>query len=293
MSVWRGVRSRGGVIFLAGSLLVPPLFGADAPQADQPSGSPQQPPSPSRPGDPGQSPAPASSPAPAPAPADRDVSWKKLAPNVLTDQKRIWLFPLSLNNTANLVPFLVATGATAGLIRLDPTVGPYFRRSTYWNSFNSAFSTQNTALATALFPLAFYGVSLIDHDSYAQKTALLAGEAVIDVEILDFVMKGVTRRLRPGDIPPNGNFNHTFFKNKAGFFHDSSSFPSGHAIASFAIATVFAHRYRSHKWVPWAAYGAATLICFSRITQSAHFPSDVFVGGVLGYAVAQYAVLRP
>jgi membrane-associated phospholipid phosphatase len=36
----------------------------------------------------------------------------------------------------------------------------------------------------------------------------------------------------------------------------------------------------------------AGTIGFSRITLRAHFPSDVFLGGVLGYAIARYDVLR-
>lgn len=241
---------------------------------------------------PGQT-APAPS-APIAAPAtDRDVSWLTLPKNVLKDQKRIWLFPASLAKGHNLVPFLLATAATAGFIRLDPSVAPYFRRTTTFKSFNSVFSGNNMVLATILVPVSFYAVGLVRHDSYAQKTALLAGEAVVDVEILDFIMKGISRRIRPSGIPPNGNYSKTFFRDHSSFLQDRSSFPSGHAIAAFAIATVFAHRYRTHRWVPWLSYGAAGLIAFSRLTTSAHFPTDVFVGGILGYSVAQFAVLRP
>ena len=40
-------------------------------------------------------------------------------------------------------------------------------------------------------------------------------------------------------------------------------------------------------------YGFATAISFSRITDSAHFPSDVFLGAALGYTITRYQVLRP
>jgi membrane-associated phospholipid phosphatase len=58
------------------------------------------------------------------------------------------------------------------------------------------------------------------------------------------------------------------------------------------VATVIAHRYGRHRWVPFVAYGAATLIGFSRVTTQAHFPSDVFLGAALGFAVAQFDVLH-
>jgi membrane-associated phospholipid phosphatase len=72
----------------------------------------------------------------------------------------------------------------------------------------------------------------------------------------------------------------------------NGSFPSGHTIAAFSVATVISRRYGNHKWVPYAAYGTAALIGFARITLSAHFMSDVFVGGVLGYSISRFAVLR-
>jgi hypothetical protein len=36
----------------------------------------------------------------------------------------------------------------------------------------------------------------------------------------------------------------------------------------------------------------AALVGFSRLTLSAHFVSDVFVGGALGYSVSRFAVLQ-
>jgi membrane-associated phospholipid phosphatase len=58
------------------------------------------------------------------------------------------------------------------------------------------------------------------------------------------------------------------------------------------VATVFARRYRQHRWVPYVAYGLASVISFSRVTTGAHFPSDVFIGAALGYAIARFDVVR-
>jgi len=55
---------------------------------------------------------------------------------------------------------------------------------------------------------------------------------------------------------------------------------------------VFAERYRSHRWVPWVAYGLAGVVGLSRLNVQAHFPSDIFLGAALGYSISHFVVLR-
>jgi len=90
----------------------------------------------------------------------------------------------------------------------------------------------------------------------------------------------------------HGNFSDTWFESKGSFLRGDGSMPSGHTIAAFSIATIVARRYGNHRWVPYVSYGMAALVGFSRLTLSAHFVSDVFVGAALGYSVGRFAVLR-
>ncbi|OLB38858.1 MAG: hypothetical protein AUH11_05720 [Acidobacteria bacterium 13_2_20CM_57_17] len=228
-----------------------------------------------------------------PAGVEREVSWRTLPRNFLLDQKDIWLFPVRLAEGRHWLPAVAVTGVTAGLIAADPHDTPYFRRTARFDGFNKVFSGRNTSAIMAGVPSAFLVVGYFRHDSFTEHTALLAGEAYADSAIVDVAMKMTTRRLRPSDIAPNGNFSDTFFNSHKGFSGTSTSFPSGHAAAAFSIATVFAHRYRQHRWVPWVAYGVAATIGFSRLTTQAHFPSDVFLGAALGYSIARFDVLRP
>ncbi len=222
---------------------------------------------------------------------ERAISWKLLAPNILHDQKPVWLFPGTVAHGRHWKPVAGFLVATAGLVALDPHDALYFRRTNSFAGFNKDFSGGNTALGTALVPLSFYAVGVLRKDSYAQHTSLLAGEAVADVEILATVMKDLDRRLRPIDVPANGNFSDTWFEGHGSVIRGNGSFPSGHTIAAFSIATVFADRYRRHRWVPWVAYGAASLVGFSRLTLQSHFTSDVFAGAALGYVVSHYVVM--
>ncbi len=230
---------------------------------------------------------------PTPAVAERDVSFRTLPRNFLEDQKDIWLFPVQVAKGRHWLPVLAITGVTAALIAADPHDTPYFRRTAQFGSFNKAFSGSITAGEIAIVPAAFLVAGHFRHNSYAEKTALLAGEAYADSAIVDIVMKAASRRLRPSDILPTGNFSDTFWDSHVSATGINTSFPSGHAAAAFSVATVFAHRYRQHRWVPWVAYGMATVISFSRVTNQAHFPSDVFLGAALGVAISEFAVLRP
>jgi membrane-associated phospholipid phosphatase len=231
-----------------------------------------------------------SAPAAPAAPAERDVSERLLIPNFLHDQKDLWLFPTRFSHESHWLPAIVVVGVTAGLLTADAHDAPYFRQTRTFNDFNGAFASNITMSEVLIAPASFYVVGLLDKDPYARKTGLLAAEALGDVTVLSEVIKAVTRQTRPQAIPPYGNFSDTFFNAKGDPF--SSGFPSGHTISAFAVATVIAHRYRRHRWVPFVAFGAASLIGFSRITTTAHFPSDVFVGAALGYAVAQFDVLH-
>lgn len=223
----------------------------------------------------------------------RDISWRLLGGNVLHDQKRIWLFPRSLAQGRHWLPTLGVVGATAGLIALDPHDTPYFRRTRTFDSFNNAVNSRNAIWGMALFPASVYAMGLARHDSYMQKTVQFSAEAVVDSEILALVIRDVTRRVPPKDIPPGGDFSRSFFtRHKGPFYVGNGGFPSGHTIAAFSIATIFAERYRHHRWVPWVAYGLASLVGFSRITLQDHFPSDVFAGAALGFTISHFVVLR-
>jgi undecaprenyl-diphosphatase len=57
------------------------------------------------------------------------------------------------------------------------------------------------------------------------------------------------------------------------------SFPSGHATASFAVATVMAKRF---PVVGPLCLGVAVFVALSRVLRGAHFPTDVVGGAVLG-----------
>jgi len=225
---------------------------------------------------------------------DREEGWKTLPGDFLHDQKEIWTaFPMQLAHGHHWVPVVAVAGVTTGLLYADSHAMPYFRaHQKNLDKVNDVFDAYITTGEVVAIPASLLATGYMRHDRYQVSTALLCADAYADSAIVDLVIKAITRRERPVDVPANTPFQDTFFAGSESPVK-GSSFPSGHAAGAFSVATVVARRYANHKWVPWTVYGFATVVGLSRIADEAHFPSDVFLGGAIGYAVTQYQTLRP
>ena len=115
----------------------------------------------------------------------------------------------------------------------------------------------------------------IKHNEHWSETGFLAGEAALNSLVMVESLKYSLGRERP--YQGNGT---------GPFFQGGTSFPSEHAAAAWSIAGVIAHEYPS-PFVKIMAYGLASLVDFSRVHGRQHFPSDVFVGSVMGNLIAQ------
>jgi hypothetical protein len=213
---------------------------------------------------------------------DRSVSPRQLPGNLLSDQQNIWLFPTKLAKGKHWWPTIDGLGISAGFLASDPYSAPLFRTTNDFSGFNSAFSGTNTAAIIVVVPAAIYDVGRLRKDSYAQNTALLAGEAFVDGFLLDLPMKTITARKQPLQYAGNGPYADSFFNGSHNPFHNGG-FYSIHAMGAMAVATVIARRYHNHR--------CAGAICFSRTTTSNHFPADVVFGGAMGYVISRHAVL--
>jgi membrane-associated phospholipid phosphatase len=111
-------------------------------------------------------------------------------------------------------------------------------------------------------------------------------EALIDGEFATTVLKDLDRRVRPIAVQDN-HFANSWFQDDGNGITGTGSFPSGHAMAAFAIASVISRRYGHRRWIPLMAYGIASAIGLSRVTLCSHFSSDVFAGAVLGELIGQ------
>ncbi|HET7115580.1 MAG TPA: phosphatase PAP2 family protein [Hanamia sp.] len=137
---------------------------------------------------------------------------------------------------------------------------------------------------------------LISKNNKLANTALLSSQAYITSGAITIVLKFLSGRTRPSYYPPGveaePKFLVPFHKNlnDANGSKENSSFPSGHATVTFAVATVFATEYKDKPLVPVVAYSAASLISISRITENKHWITDVFTGAAIGYLSGKLAI---
>ncbi len=199
--------------------------------------------------------------------------FKGLGKAFLEDQKQVWTSPVRLRfvDADWLVP---AAGFTAGLFTTD---SDYSRHLSNNPQTLSNAKTRSDAGVAALIggAGAMWLLSYPSHREHWRETGFLAGEAAINSLVAVEALKYTTQRERPYQGDGTGPF-----------FSGGTSFPSEHAAAAWAVAGVIAHEYPGP--IPKIlAYGLASFVSYERIKGKQHFPSDVFVGSMMGQMISQ------
>jgi hypothetical protein len=209
-----------------------------------------------------------------PDPAGANRSLASLAKDFVSDQKNIWTSPTRLR-FADADWLIPAGGFAAALFATDKDVSLHLSNSPQTISHYKNYSTAGVG-ALAGIGAGLWLLSYPSQNEHWRETGLLAGEAAIDSLIPVEVMKYSLRRDRPYQGDGSGPF----------FQSGGSSFPSEHAAAAWAMAGVFAHEYPGF-FPKIVSYGLASFVSYSRIRGKQHFPSDVFVGSLIGQLVSQ------
>jgi membrane-associated phospholipid phosphatase len=210
-------------------------------------------------------------------------------------------FQMNQKEVIHLGEFAVIT---AGLVIADSRVDKFannMRSNSQYVRKSSPIITQVGGKYSFYFLGACGLYSLIGNDKRAQVTTLLATQALITSGVWTRVGKLITGRERPSASYTSsrdaggewyGLMHSINYYNENNKMPVSSydAFPSGHTSTVFSIATVFAKMYSDKPAIPIIAYSTATLVGLSRLTEHAHWMSDVFVGAALGYLCGSQVV---
>lgn len=217
----------------------------------------------------------AQTPQPSPVPSPSPTLERQFFKNILRDQKAIWTSPVHLeaSDARWIVPLAIGTG---GLIATDRSTAKWVAQFDDQLDVSRVISYAGSTYGAAAVGAVFYFAGRAGYDARARETGLLSWEALIDSELVVLPLKAITGRKRPLQI------------HRGDFFRGGTSFPSGHAIHAWSVATVIANEYSDHRSVQIAAYGIATAVSMARFTGEKHFLSDILVGSALGYGIGRY-----
>src|SRR5229473_985741 len=197
-----------------------------------------------------------------------------LGKRFLEDQEQIWASPAKVrfSDAQWLVP---VSGITAGLFVTDSDFSRHLSKNP--TTINHYKSLSNAGLGALIGGAGgMWLLGHVRHNEHWSETGFLAGEAVVNSLVAVETFKYSLRRQRPYQ----GNGSGPFFQSSG------TSFPSEHAAAAWSVAGVVAHEYPGMP-MKIMAYGLASLVDYSRIHGRQHFPSDVFVGSIMGNLIAQ------
>jgi membrane-associated phospholipid phosphatase len=203
---------------------------------------------------------------------------RKLVSNIWLDQKAIWTSPFHM--TRENAGWWAGLGAiTAAAIVTDRRSAHLFENSSGQVRWGNNVSRIGATYTIVPEVAGFYIWGVISDNQKARETGVLAGEALLDGFIVTEVLKAAAGRNRPNAAQRPGYF-----------FDGGASFPSGHSLGTWTLASVIAHEYRNRKWVPWVSYGLAGVVGAARFGAGQHYASDVIAGSAMGFFIGRYVV---
>jgi hypothetical protein len=200
---------------------------------------------------------------------------RKLLLNIALDQKEIFTSPFHANRH-NALQWLVPMAVTGALIANDHRIADSFENSSGQIRWGGRVSDIGASYTLIPIVAGSYVYGAWRDNPKGREIGVLGTEALLDSLIVAGVMKEVFRRDRPDDKHPGD------------FWAGGTSFPSGHAMQVWAIASLLDHEYKHKKIVGITAYSLAGIVSAARIAAQRHFASDVVAGGTIGWFIGRY-----
>lgn len=113
--------------------------------------------------------------------------------------------------------------------------------------------------------------------------ALHVGAALAAAGVLNGALKYAVGRERPNETGDPHRFRPFTGENRW------QSFPSGHAVVAFSLASALSEEART-PWVAALAYGGAAAVAWSRVYDDKHWASDVTAGALVGIVAGRGSV---
>lgn len=184
--------------------------------------------------------------------------------------------------TGSSLATLGVIGTTAILYTQDNKIREYVQdhHSSALDDINPIAEKLGNGLYDLGFLAIYGGSGYFLEDEKMQEAALLSFESFIVANTIGTAVKIGAGRARP--YADEGSTKLSPFSTDTAH----TSFPSGHTVNAFSIASVFAEEY-DNPLVDVTAYGLASAVALQRVYDDKHWASDVFAGAILGTVVGK------
>ena len=211
------------------------------------------------------------------SPVESQPSFKGFVDRFMQDQKSIWTSPAHIR-AKDAKWLLPLTAATFLAFKKDQQISN--RLATYPSLQKNSlrFSEIGGPLPTFGAAGALLALGKFNGNDRMTETGFRGLQAVGYANVVMHVIKPLTDRKRPAD---GGN---------GGFWTGGESFPSGHAMQTWALATVIANEYHDKPLIKFGMYGLASAVSFSRMSGQRHYASDVLIGSAIGYLIGKFVM---
>lgn len=200
-------------------------------------------------------------------------TFHRAAASIWRDQEELWTAPFKKSNLKWDAVVLLGTGALIATDRQTVPGASQHTKDVAGNISDAAIYGTGTVAGVIWIS------GLVSDNPHQKETGLITLEALTDAMPVYTVLQVVAGRERPGEGTGNGRFLQKHWVD--------GSFPAGHAMFAWTMATVIAHEY-PRWWVKALLYGTAATVSVTRLTAHDHFASDTFVGTALGYFIGRH-----
>lgn len=226
----------------------------------------------------------------------QDTATNPIKPNkyffksVLLDTRDVFIAPAHWHKNQWLMAGSVCA-TTGALIVYDKDINRFMQRNrTPLTDSLSKFAFEPIGRGLYSFPvLGLFGLHhAITGNERSGRVFYLGTKSAALSGLLVTILKYSFQRHRPyQDVPSDPN-QWEFYGGKMKY----RSFPSGHTITAFSIATIIATEYSDKWYVPVICYALASTVAYSRMNDNKHWASDVFMGAALGFSISKMIYYR-
>jgi len=201
--------------------------------------------------------------------------FRKLLLNIAYDQADIFTSPFRANRH-NALEWLVPLAVVGALIPADTHIANAFENSKGQVRWGGRISDVGASYTLIPIVAGSYIYGAWRDNAKGREIGVLGTETLLDSLIVVGITKEIFRRNRPDE------------RNPGDFWGGGTSFPSGHAIQIWSIASLLDHEYKNKRIIGITAYSLAAIVSAARIAAQKHFASDVVAGGAMGWFIGRY-----